>query len=139
MNSELRRSKRYNDFIAVSVVAHNGINRTKEAGPFSGRIINISRHGACLLMSLGVLDAYQVFSLTQKNDSSFVEIQGTIGSEISSFKLPGRPIWADPIVIDDIRAFKMGVDFMMNPHSDMLNNIIGSLSDPSDELMTIRP
>jgi hypothetical protein len=134
MISEMRRSKRYNDFIAVSVVALNGINGNKVAGPFSGRIINVSRNGACVLMSLGVLDAYQVYSLTQKNDSSFIEISGRIESGNTKFKLSGRPIWSDPIIIDDIRAFKMGVDFMVNPHSDTMDSIINTVSNLSDEL-----
>ncbi len=130
MNSELRRSKRYNDFVAITVMAHNGMNGAREAGPFSGRIINISRHGACLLMSLGDLDAYQVYSSTRKNDSSYIDIHGSFETGEDRFNLPARPVWADPIIMDDIRAFKMGVEFMVNPDSEKMDNIIDSVSDP---------
>ena len=61
MITDLRRSKRYNDFLAVSVLARNEENGAKEVGPFAGRIINISKNGVCLLMSLGVLDSYNVY------------------------------------------------------------------------------
>ncbi len=137
MISELRRSKRFNDFIAVSVEAHNGMNGQKEAGPFSGRIINISRYGACLLMSLGVLDAYQVYSSTHKDDSSYIDIQGSIEPEINNFKLSARPIWAEPIVMDDIRAFKMGVEFLVNPDSEKMDNIIDKVSNQSETQVDI--
>lgn len=134
MNSELRRSKRYNDFIAISVAAYSGIDRDKEAGPFSGRIINISRHGACLLMSLGDLDAYQIYSSTRKNDSSYIDIQGSTGSEASQFNLTARPVWADPIIMDDLRAFKMGVEFMANPYSEKMDTIMDTVGNPCDDL-----
>jgi hypothetical protein len=106
------------------------MNGAREAGPFSGRIINISRHGACLLMSLGDLDAYQVYSSTRKNDSSYIDIHGCIETEADKFNLPARPVWADPIIMDDIRAFKMGVEFMVNPDSEKMDNIIDSVSAP---------
>ena len=129
MNSEMRRSKRYNDFIPVSVQAQNGVNGKKEAGPFSGRIINISRHGACLLMSLGVLESYEVYSKTYQNDSSYLEIQGAIPTETEKFKLAARPVWTDPFIMDDMRAFKMGVEFMANPEGEQMNTIIEAVGE----------
>ena len=127
MNSDLRRSKRHDDFIAVNVLAQNGVNGDREAGPFSGRIINISRHGACLLMSLGVLESYEVYSKTYRNDSSYLEIQGSFPTEMGEFKLAARPIWTDPFIIDDMRAFKMGVDFIVNPIGEQMNTIIDAV------------
>ena len=128
MNTELRRSKRYKDFLAISVIARNGVNGNKEVGPFAGRIINISKHGACLLMSLGVLESYNVYRLTCKNDSMHLEIQGSLPSHRSNFILSGNPVWMDPIVIDDIRAFKMGVDFISSKDTEQSNDIIDNIT-----------
>ena len=129
MNSDMRRSKRYNDFIAINVVAQNGVNGSRVAGPFSGRIINISRHGACLLMSLGVLESYEVYSKTYQNDSSYLEIQGSIPPDLEKFRLTARPVWTDPFIMDDIRAFKMGVEFMVNPDGEQMNCIIEAVTE----------
>lgn len=135
MNTELRRSKRINDFLAVSVIARNDLNGCKEVGPFAGRIINISKHGACLLMSLGVLDSYNIYRSTYKNDSLHLEIQGNIPTDIPDFTLSGSPVWMDPIVIDDIRAFKMGIDFISSKDSEQSNDIIDNITnEPIDDM-----
>ena len=106
-----RRSKRYNDFIAVSVRAVNDQDGSSEIGPFAGRIINISIHGACLLMALGVLESFDVYRSTYKNDEMHLEIDGTLPLQTDNFALSGKPIWMDPFILDDIKAFKMGVEF----------------------------
>ena len=138
MNTELRRSKRFNDFLAVSVLARNGVNGNNEAGPFAGRIVNISRHGACLLMSLGVLDSYNVYRSTSKNDSLHLEIQGNMPHDVDNFTLSGRPVWMDPLVIDDLRAFKMGVNFISVTDSKQSDDIIDNINAaPDDDIFEI--
>ena len=128
MNTDLRRSKRYKDFLAVSVFARNQVNGNREIGPFAGRIINISRHGTCLLISLFLLDSYNVYRSTFKNDSMHLEIQGNMPHNTDKFTLSARPVWMDPVVIDDIRAFKMGVDFISSADSDQSEDIIDNIT-----------
>ncbi len=138
MNTELRRSKRYNDFLAVSVIARNEENGNNEVGTFAGRIINISKNGVCLLMSLGVLDSYNVYRSTYKNDSLHLEIKGDMPSQRENFTISGNPVWMDPIVIDDIRAFKMGVDLASTEDSKLSVNIIQNITaEPVDNIFVI--
>ncbi len=138
MNTELRRSKRYNDFLAVSVLARNEENGTKEVGPFAGRIINISKNGVCLLMSLGVLDSYNVYRSTYKNDLLHLEIHGAIPSRKENFAISGNPMWMDPIVIDDIRAYNMGVDLASSEDSQLSQYIIDNITaEPVDNIFEI--
>lgn len=127
MNTNLRRSQRYNDFISVSVVVRNKITGNKEIGPYSGRLINISRHGACILMSLGTLESYNVYRSTCDTNSMFLEIEGSSEQEDNNFILSGRPLWVDPFIIDDLRAFKMGVEFNSEMVSQEMNNIFGDI------------
>jgi hypothetical protein len=135
MNTDLRKSKRYNDFIAVSVQSRHNTSGKREVGPFAGRIINISRHGACLLMSLGVLDSYNVYRSTYKNDELHLEIQGSVPPDISKFNLSGRPVWLDPFVLDEIRAFKMGVEFISQEDTQQSDHIIDNITaEPVDDL-----
>lgn len=133
MNIDLRRSKRHNDFIAVSVHAKNKENGNREIGPFAGRIINISTHGACLLMSLGVLESYDVYRTTFNNDDMHLEIEGTIPLRVNNFSLAGHPIWMDPFVLDDIRAFKMGVEFSSFSDHEQSDEIIKCLTAELDD------
>jgi len=60
MISELRQAKRITDYLPIGVTAKNGKTGTMIAGPFSGRIINISSTGACLLMSQVMINNYHV-------------------------------------------------------------------------------
>ncbi|MCL7488565.1 MAG: PilZ domain-containing protein [Desulfobulbaceae bacterium] len=133
MNSDLRRSKRYNDFIAVSILARNQVNGNGEADSSVGRIINISRHGACLLMPLGAPEACDVYRSTSKKDSIRLEIRGGMDPGLDVFMLAARPIWMDPFILDDIRAFKMGVDFTSGTETDQADIIIDNMFDIVDK------
>ncbi|MFZ5798050.1 MAG: PilZ domain-containing protein [Desulfobulbaceae bacterium] len=132
MNLELRGAKRYNDFIPVFVTAQNGTNGSRIAGPFSGRIINFSRSGACLLMSLGVLDSYNVYSSTVRDASSFLEIKGRISSAEEQFKFTARPVWTDPFIMEELCAFKMGIEFLINPEGEQMNTFFACIAGQND-------
>ncbi|NIA05625.1 MAG: hypothetical protein GWP11_06625 [Proteobacteria bacterium] len=128
MITEMRRSKRYNDFIAISIIAHNGIRGETKAGPFSGRIINISRHGACLLMPRVENKSYHLFHSTRQDDSSFLELKGTIQRYPDKFRIPARPVWLESFNMDDIEAFNMGVEFMLSPEGERMTKIIEAVN-----------
>lgn len=128
MNSDLRRSRRYNDFIPVQVLAKNGVNGNRETAVYSGRIINISRHGACLLMPLGAMQSYEVYSKTHQDDSTYLEIRGNLRDENEKFAIPARPVWSDPFIIGELHAYKMGVEFMTNPEGEQMNSLMETVT-----------
>ena len=103
MITDLRRSKRYNDFLPISVNALPGGNRSQTVGPFSGRIVDISRHGACLLMTQVLHKAYHVFHSTKDNEESTLELHVNIPPELRDLIIPCRPIWLAPFQIEEIR------------------------------------
>ena len=109
MNTDLRRSQRFSDFIAVAVSIMNNAGKTRVKGPFAGRIINISDHGVCLLMSLGSFDSYEMHLSTSKSNDLCLEIEGTNSQK--QISLSGRPVWTNPFAIDDLHGFKIGVEF----------------------------
>ena len=127
MHSDQRRATRYNDFIPFFVTAQNGMNGMLAAGFSSGRIINISRSGACLLLSLDMLDSYDVYRASIRKASPFLEIQGTMSPETGQFKLSASPVWFQPFIMDNLCAFKMGVKFLGNPDGERMNTIIESI------------
>lgn len=123
MNTDLRRSKRYNDFLPISVFALPGGDRTKPFGPFSGRIIDISRHGACLLMTQVLQKTYHIYHTTKENEESVLELHINIPPELRDLTLPCRPIWIAPFQIEDIKAFRLGVDFLINPEGEKMQRL----------------
>ncbi|RUM36473.1 MAG: hypothetical protein DSY57_05540, partial [Desulfobulbus sp.] len=74
MITELRRSKRVTDYLPILVNAKNEATGRRLAGPFSGRIIDISEHGACLLMTQVMQNTYHVFHSTREEDSRVLQL-----------------------------------------------------------------
>ena len=139
MNTELRRSKRYNDFLPISVSAISGTDKKIIAGPFSGRIIDISRHGACLLMTQVLLRTYHVYHTTRENDSRFLQLQINIPPDLVNFIIPALPVWIKPFDLDEIKAFRMGVDFLISPEGEQmqrLEQVMRKKQTERDELWT---
>lgn len=123
MITDLRRSKRFTDFLPISVSAVSGTGNTTLAGPFSGRIIDISRHGACLLMTQVLLKTYHVYHSTLENSANRLHLYINIPPDLVNFTLPAVPVWLRPFVLDDIKVFRMGVDFLLHPDSEQVQRL----------------
>lgn len=139
MITDLRRSRRYTDFLPISVSAVSGTDKKPVAGPFSGRIIDISRHGACLLMTQVLLRTYHVYHSTRENDSRFLQLQINIPPDLVNFAIPAQPVWIKPFDIDEIKAFRMGVDFLISPDGEQmqrLEQVMRRKQGERDELWT---
>lgn len=139
MITDLRRSKRYTDFLPISVSAISGTDKKIIAGPFSGRIIDISRHGACLLMTQVLLRTYHIFHSTKENDSHFLQIQINIPPDLVNFTIPSLPVWIKPFDLDEIKAFRMGVNFLINSDGEQmqrLEQVMRKKQTERDELWT---
>ncbi len=123
MNTDLRRSKRYADFLPISVMALPEGESTRSVGPFSGRIIDISRHGACLLMTQVLQKNYHLYHTTQENEESILELHINIPPELRDLSIPSRPIWIKPFQIEDIKAFRLGVNFLVSPEGEEMQRL----------------
>lgn len=123
MITDLRRSKRYNDFLPISVTAVPEGERKKNVGPFSGRIIDISMHGACLLMTQVIQKTYHVYHTTKENDKSYLELHINVPPELKNLTIPCRPVWIKPFQVEEIKAFRMGVDFLTNPEGEKMKRL----------------
>ena len=120
---EHRRSKRYNDFLPISVTAVPGGENSKSVGPFSGRIVDISRHGACLLMTQVLQKTFHVYHTTKEDEKSVLELHINIPPNIRNMALPCRPVWISPYQFEGIKAFKMGVDFLVDPEGEKMQRL----------------
>jgi len=121
MISKFRQSKRINDYIPVAITVHNETTGKMVAGPFSGKIINISNIGSCLLMRQVMMGSYHIFHSTREDDALFLQVTIDLPPDIVHCKIPARPIWMNLFHQDEIRAFKMGIEFLLNSKREQKN------------------
>lgn len=128
MISELRVAKRYPDYLPIGITALNGVTGETAAGPFSGRIVDISTTGACLLMSQIMHSGYHIFYSTKDDDSLFLQLTVNLPPDIKHFTLSARPVWMNVYQQDQIRAFKMGVEFLVNPEGEQMKKLMAAIA-----------
>lgn len=123
MTSDLRRSERIVDFLPLEVHAVHGQDGRLLAGPFSGRIIDISAHGACLLMTQIMDGAFHVFHSTNDTDGAVLRLTIEQPPDLGPHVLTARPVWLDLFRQGEIRAFKMGVEFTEDPEKKQMREL----------------
>lgn len=118
MNTDIRRSNRKEDFLPISVSAWDKTSGKKTAGPFSGTILDISRHGACLLMTQVLIKDYHVFYTTIAEKHYIIRLGFSFPDQLKDeILVPAMPVWISRFTHKRIHAFKMGVDFLVDPAS----------------------
>lgn len=117
MTQNLRESNRYNRFLPISVQALDCCTKDIIAGPYPGRIINISRHGACLLLSQMVLNSFHMYHSIKESDTLCLELKINIQPEVINCRISGQPVWMNSFHEGDIHAFKMGIRFTSDPEA----------------------
>jgi len=128
MITELRKAKRVIDYLPIGLTAQHGVSGETMAGPFSSRIIDVSTTGACLLMTQVMIDGYHVFHTTREDDSLFLQLTFNLPPDIMDFNIAARPVWMDLFRQNEIRAFKMGVEFMTNPEGQQMKQLMAALA-----------
>lgn len=123
-----RRSERIVDFLPLEIHAIDLTSGEVLAGPFSARIIDISTHGACLLVTQVLLNGFHVFYTTRESDDTVLRLSIDETSEVGLHVLTARPIWMDTFRQDEIRAFKMGVEFTENLGKAQMRDVQTALS-----------
>ena len=123
MNVEQRRSPRHTDFLPLEVHAIDRFGGSILAGPFSGRIIDISMHGACLLMSQVFREGYHLFHSTRDNGAALLRLTIDQPADLAEFTVTAMPIWMNLYRLRGISAFKMGVDFTESPEAQRMQEL----------------
>lgn len=124
---ELRKSVRNPDYLPITVNAINGVDGALLAGPFSSRIIDISSHGACLLMTQVIKDRYHVFHTVQDHASHLLELTINLPPDLIDYALVARPVWMNVFRQQEISAFKLGIEFAESLEGEKMRHIKNSL------------
>ena len=123
MSTEHRRSERIIDYLPIAVHAVDDQDGQPLAGPFSGSIIDISRHGACLLMTQVFHDGFHLFHSTRDTSNAVLQVTIILPPDLNNYTVTGVPIWMDLFRQQKIRAFKMGIDFTENPEANQMKEL----------------
>lgn len=123
MSAESRRSPRLIDYLPLEVHVVHAQDGHLLAGPFSGRIIDLSMHGACLLMSQVMYNRFHVFHSTRDNQAAVLRLTISPAPDLDQYTLIAHPIWMDLFYQQEIRAFKMGVEFVEDPEKDQMREL----------------
>jgi len=123
MSIDSRRSPRLTDYLPLEVYLLQASDEHLITGPFAGRIIDISSHGACLLMSQVMRNNVHVFHSTQENDELVLQLHICLEPDPEQFRLNARPVWFDLFHKGEIRAFKMGVKFIEDPSKKKMQEL----------------
>jgi len=123
MSIEHRRSERIIDYLPLEVHAISGSDGQPIAGPFSGSIIDISTHGACLLMTQVFHNGFHLFYSTRDTNNTVLQLTINHPPDIDNYVLTAVPIWLDLFRQEEIRAFKMGIEFTNNQEGNQMKEL----------------
>lgn len=123
MHLDQRRSRRIIDYLPIEVHAAGKKNARCVAGPFSGRIIDISHHGACLLMTQVLRNGFHVFYSTRENNSLLLQLTIDRPPDLDRCTLSAYPVWIDFFQRQQIKAFKMGIEFTEDAERDRVQQL----------------
>jgi hypothetical protein len=130
---ELRKSVRNPDYLPVTVNAINSKDGTVLAGPFSSRIIDISSHGACLLMTQIIKDRYHIFHTVQDHASHLLELTINLPPDLIDYSIIARPVWMDIFRQQEISAFKLGIEFIENMEGKKMQKLKTSIMKEQEQ------
>jgi len=119
--TEYRKFSRYSVFLPVSVSVDKK-NPPKVAGTVSGRILNLSRYGACVLLSRAMIDHFHFFHSFEQNDPADLQLYIQTGDN-GTLKIPGRPVWFETVDLDNGKIFKIGIMFHNGIEKGILEKI----------------
>lgn len=123
MSTDSRRSPRLIDYLPLDVWVIRTVDHHPLAGPFAGRIIDISTHGACLLMTQVLQQHVHVFHTTRTSDDLVLQLAINLDVEPATYLLTARPVWLSAVRQRHILAFKMGVEFTIDPDKEQMREL----------------
>jgi hypothetical protein len=124
MSVDSRRSPRLTDYLPLEVHVVQAPDEVSIAGPFAGRIIDISIHGACLLMSQVMQNTFHVFhSPRESGEAVLLQLRISLLPDLAPFHLLAYPVWLALFQQREIRAFKMGVEFTEDPGEQKMREL----------------
>lgn len=111
MKQDQRKSQRISEFMPISVFIRNAEGEVL-AGPFTGRIVDICRDGACLLMTQVQSGQWHVYRSPRKDATLSLQLVVNQPAQGLNMDINARPVWMNTFERDELQERIMGVTFL---------------------------
>jgi hypothetical protein len=128
MTSAIHDTKPIRAYLPIEIVAQHAENGKVMAGPLAGRLFDISKSGACLLMSQIMHKKYHLFYSTQENNLLSLQLFIDLPPDIEDLKIPAHPLWFNLFQQGQIRNFIMGVEFPPNFGEKKIKKLLATIN-----------
>ncbi len=128
-----RKSERAEDYLPISVYIYDEENERQVAGPFSGRIIDISRHGAGIMMTQVLLNKMHVFHSTRNQPELSLLLHIPTPPDNIVFTIPATAKRLEYFNLKNLAAFKLGVEFKIPPDSEKMHRLHKAIKQQQEE------
>jgi hypothetical protein len=128
MTSAVHKTKSLSAYLPIEITAqHTGTGKVM-AGPLAGRLFEISKNGACLLMSQVMHKKYHLFYSTQENSLLSLQLFIDLPPDIEDLKIPAHPLWFNLFQQGQIRNFIMGVEFSPEVGEKKIRKLLATIN-----------
>ncbi|WP_339135558.1 MAG: hypothetical protein WGN25_18240 [Candidatus Electrothrix sp. GW3-4] len=119
------QTKTLGNCFPIEITAQHAGSGKVMAGPLRGRLFDLSKNDACLLMSQIMDETYHLFYSTQENDLLFLNLFFDLPSAPDEHvKLTALPLWFNIFQQGQIRNFVMGVEFTRNLEEKTMKELL---------------
>lgn len=128
--SSTEPEKTHGNYVPIEITAQHAGTGKVLAGPLRGRLFDLSKDGACLLLSEIMDHSYHLFYSTQENNLFFLNIfLGYTPESDEDLKISALPLWFNIFQQGQIRNFIMGVEFTGNIEGNALRKLLNAVAE----------
>ena len=127
------------NYLPIEITAQHADTGKIMAGPLRGRLFDLSKNAACLLMSEIMDDTYHIFYSTQEDNLLFLNLFFGLPSAPDEqfnehFKITAVPLWFNIFQQGQIRNFIMGVKFTRNIEEKIMRELLAGATRHGKEM-----
>ena len=116
-------------YLPIEITAQHAGTGKIMAGPLRGKLFDLSKNEACLLISEIMDDQYHLFYSTQEDNLRFLNLFFDLPSAPDEhFKITAIPLWFNIFQQGQIRSFIMGVEFTPNLEEKTMKKLLAGVA-----------
>ncbi|MCI5121188.1 MAG: hypothetical protein D3908_08375 [Candidatus Electrothrix sp. AUS4] len=116
--------------VPIEITAQHAGTGKVLAGPLRGRLFDLTKNGACLVLSEIMDHNYHFFYSTQENDLLFLNVfLGHTADLDKDFKVRALPLWFNIFQQGQLRNFVMGVEFTQDIKGNSVRNLLNGIAE----------
>ncbi len=109
--------------------------RIRNDSPVTGKMVDLSLHGACLFPDKIQYGCLHIFKSTQHHNNYIISLEYISDVDNNSLVIYGNSAWYNQSSFykDDRIRFKLGIEFLEDQDQDILRNFYAKLASRQDD------